>query len=70
MNSSDALLVGVQAEVDYRTEQLLKAGRSVWVDRARRVSKRIRAQRAEVQVPAQQRRETGQLPARSGEITR
>ncbi|WP_409491835.1 hypothetical protein [Amycolatopsis sp. cmx-11-12] len=70
MNTNDALLTGVLAEVEYRREELQRAGRSVWVDRARRVSKRIRANRAEVQVPAQQRRETGQVPARSGEITR
>lgn len=70
MNMNDALLVGVMAEVEYRKEELQRAGRSVWVDRARRVSKRIRANRADVQVPAQQRREAEQMPARSGEITR
>ncbi|MEU3624670.1 hypothetical protein BS329_00305 [Amycolatopsis coloradensis] len=70
MNTNDALLTGVLAEVEYRRQELQRAGRSVWVDRARRASKRIRANRAEVQVPAQQRRETGQVPARSGEITR
>lgn len=70
MNTNDALLTGVLAEVEYRREEMQRAGRSVWVDRARRASKRIRANRAEVQVPAQQRRETGQVPARSGEITR
>ncbi|WP_181771169.1 hypothetical protein [Amycolatopsis pittospori] len=70
MNTNDALLTAVLAEVDYRREELQRAGRSVWVDRARRAGKRIRAHRAEVRVPAQQRRETGQVPARSGEITR
>ncbi|ANN16522.1 hypothetical protein SD37_13235 [Amycolatopsis orientalis] len=70
MNSNDALLTGVLAEIEYRREALQRAGRSVWVDRARRAGRRIRAQRAEVQLPAQQRREVGQLPARSGEITR
>ncbi|MFK0251733.1 hypothetical protein ACIQUM_44140 [Amycolatopsis azurea] len=70
MNTNDALLTGVLAEVEYRREELQRAGRSVWVDRARRAGRRIRAQRTAVQVPAQQRREAGQLPARSGEITR
>ncbi len=70
MNTNDALLTGVLAEVEYRRAELQRAGRSVWVDRARRAGRRIRAQRAEVRVPAQQRRETGQVPARSGEITR
>ncbi|KZB84497.1 hypothetical protein [Amycolatopsis regifaucium] len=70
MHSNDAMLVGVLAEVAYRREELQKAGRSVWVDRARRVTKRARAHRAEVRVPVQQRREAGQVPARSGEITR
>ncbi|WP_410654576.1 hypothetical protein [Amycolatopsis sp. lyj-112] len=70
MNTNDALLVGVMAEVAYRTEELQKAGRSVWVDRARRASRRVRAARTEVRVPAQQRREAEQMPARSGEITR
>lgn len=70
MHSNDALLVGVLAEVAYRNEELQRAGRNMWVDRARRAGKRLRAGRTEVQVPAQQRRETGQVPAHSGEITR
>jgi hypothetical protein len=70
MHSNDALLVGILAEVAYRTEELHKAGRSVWVDRARRAGKRLRAGRTEVQVPAQERRETGPVPAHSGESTR
>ncbi|WP_167369601.1 hypothetical protein [Amycolatopsis orientalis] len=53
MNSNDVLLTGVLAEVDYRTEQMLKAGRSVWVERARRAGKRIRSHRAEARVSAQ-----------------
>ncbi len=69
MNSNDALLTGILAEVAYRTEELQKAGRSVWVDRARRVSRRVRAGRTDVHVPAQERREAGQVPAHSGEIT-
>ncbi|MGW4831870.1 hypothetical protein ACWEOG_30075 [Amycolatopsis japonica] len=70
MNTNDALLTGVLAEVEYRREELRRAGRSMWVERARRASKRIRAQRAEVQVPAQERREVRQAPARSGDVTR
>ncbi|WP_162835852.1 hypothetical protein [Amycolatopsis orientalis] len=53
MNSNDVLLTGVLAEVDYRTEQMLKAGRNGWVERARRAGKRIRVHRAEVRVSAQ-----------------
>ncbi|WP_410659187.1 hypothetical protein [Amycolatopsis sp. lyj-112] len=53
MNSNDVLLAGVLAEVDYRTEQMLKAGRSVWVERARRVGRRTRLHRAGVRVSAQ-----------------
>jgi len=70
MNTNDALLTGVLAEVEYRREELQRAGRSMWVERARRASKRIRAHRTEVQVPAQERREARQVPARSGDITR
>ncbi|WET81915.1 hypothetical protein P3102_12220 [Amycolatopsis sp. QT-25] len=67
---NDALLTGILAEVEYRRAELQRAGRSTWVERARRAGKRIRAHRAEVHVPAQQRREARQAPARSGEITR
>ncbi|RSN13834.1 hypothetical protein DMC63_25405 [Streptomyces sp. WAC 05977] len=70
MNTNDALLTGVLAEVEYRREELQRAGRSVWVDRARRAGKRMRAQRAEVRVPVQERREVRQAPARSGDVTR
>jgi hypothetical protein len=68
--NSDALLIGVMAEVAYRTEELQKAGRSVWVDRARRVHRRARAARSEVEVPAQERREVRRVAAGAGEITR
>ncbi|MEV7550360.1 hypothetical protein AB0N89_12110 [Amycolatopsis sp. NPDC089917] len=47
MNSNDVLLTSVLAEVDYRTEQMLKAGRSVWIDRARRAGKRLRTHRTQ-----------------------
>lgn len=54
---SDHLMDAVQAEVAYRTEQLQRAGRSVWVDRADRLGRRVRARRsAEVEVPEQERR--------------
>ncbi|WP_158255806.1 hypothetical protein [Amycolatopsis sp. BJA-103] len=53
MNSNDVLLAEVLAEVDYRTERMLDAGRSVWVERARRAGKRIRGHRAEGRVSAQ-----------------
>jgi hypothetical protein len=69
MNNHDALLVGVMAEVAYRTEELHKAGRSVWVDRARKASKRLRAGRADVHVP-EQRRESGEVPATSAKSAR
>ncbi|MFI6304032.1 hypothetical protein ACIBCH_19340 [Amycolatopsis thailandensis] len=45
MHSNDVLLTGVLAEVDYRTEQMLKAGRGAWIARARRVGKRLRIPR-------------------------
>ncbi len=53
MNSNDVLLAGMLAEVDYRTEQMLKAGRGVWAERARRAGRRLRVHRAEARVPAQ-----------------
>ncbi|MEC3973910.1 hypothetical protein [Amycolatopsis sp. H20-H5] len=67
---SDALLIGVMAEVAYRTEEMHKAGRSVWVGRARRTRRRLRAGRSVVEVPAQERRELGRLAAGSRETTR
>ena len=57
--SSDWLFDAVQVEVAYRNEQLRKAARSKWVDRAGKVGRRMRARRAAgVVVPAQTRRET------------
>lgn len=47
MNSNDVLLTGVLAEVDYRAEQMIKAGRNAWIDRARRAGKRLRAHRTQ-----------------------
>ncbi|WP_020634820.1 hypothetical protein [Amycolatopsis alba] len=47
MNSNDVLLTGVLAEVDYRAEQMLKAGRNAWIDRARRAGKRLRTHRTQ-----------------------
>ena len=54
---SDLLLDAVRAEAAYRAEELRKAGRSAWADRARRAVRHLRAAHAEVEVPAQERRE-------------
>ncbi len=68
--NGDLLLDAVRAEVAYRTEELHKAGRSVWASRARRATRLIRAGRSAVDVPAQERRETARATAGVGEITR
>lgn len=67
---SDALLIGVMAEVAYRTEELNKAGRSSWVGRAHRMKRRLRASHSVVDVPAQERREVQRVTAGAGETTR
>lgn len=61
---SDFMMDAVQAEVAYRTEQLQRAGRSAWVDRADRLGRRLRARWAtEVKVPEQERREAERVTA-------
>ncbi|SDZ06444.1 hypothetical protein SAMN05421504_1097 [Amycolatopsis xylanica] len=61
---SDFMMDAVQAEVAYRTEQLQRAGRSAWVDRADRLGRRLRARWAtEVKVPEQERRAAERVTA-------
>ncbi|MEV6627264.1 hypothetical protein AB0M83_47525 [Amycolatopsis sp. NPDC051106] len=67
---SDLLLDAVRAEAAYRAEELRKAGRSAWADRARRAVRHVRAARADVDVPAQQRREASRETAAVGETAR
>jgi hypothetical protein len=67
---SDLLLDAVRAEAAYRAEELRKAGRSAWADRARRAVRHLRAARADVDVPAQQRREASRETAAVGETAR
>jgi hypothetical protein len=67
---SDLLLDAVRAEAAYRAEELHKAGRSVWAARARRAVRHVRAARADVDVPAQERRETPRETAAVGETAR
>jgi hypothetical protein len=68
--SSDWLFDAVQVEVAYRTEQLVKAGRSRWVDRADTVGRRFRARRAASVVVPEQRRRPVTAPAATPERTR
>jgi len=67
---SDLLLDAVRAEAAYRAEELRKAGRSAWAARARRAVRHVRAARADVDVPAQQRREASRETAAVGETAR
>ncbi|GAB3142895.1 hypothetical protein [Amycolatopsis sp. NPDC004378] len=67
---SDLMLDAVRAEAAYRAEELRKAGRSAWAGRARRAIRHLRAARADVEVPAQERRETARETAGAGKTAR
>ncbi|MCR6485891.1 hypothetical protein M8542_23990 [Amycolatopsis sp. OK19-0408] len=67
---SDLLLDAVRAEAAYRAEELRKAGRSAWAARARGAVRHVRAARADVTVPAQERREASRETASVGETAR
>jgi hypothetical protein len=60
---SDLMLDAVRAEAAYRAEELRKAGRSAWAARARRAVRHLRAAHADVEVPAQERREASRETA-------
>lgn len=67
---SDLMLDAVRAEAAYRAEELRKAGRSAWAARARRAVRHLRAAHAEVEVPAQERREASRETADAAKTAR
>ncbi|ADJ44269.1 hypothetical protein AMES_2446 [Amycolatopsis mediterranei S699] len=67
---SDLMLDAVRAEAAYRNEELLKAGRSAWAVRARRAVRHLRAAHADVEVPAQERREVERETAGAAKTAR